>query len=176
MDARKIGAFISDLRKNKLYTQAELAQLLNVSHQAVSKWERGESLPDIGLLPLVAKQLDVTIDELLHGERNLVSAAPAPAAECREDERAITMSADPSVEAGQRLTFDHLSGLAPFLSKEALDSMIEREREMCDGRMQVRWRHFSGGLLWRSSWSKRLTDRSNWTKLRASLRFSAMRR
>lgn len=83
MDIRKIGGFISELRKSKELTQAELAGLLNVSHQAVSKWERGESLPDIGLLPMLAALLDITIDELLNGEaasaRLPSSFAPIPA-------------------------------------------------------------------------------------------------
>ena len=67
MDVRKIGALISELRRDKDYTQGELANLLNVSHQAVSKWERGESLPDIGLLPSLASLLGITIDALLSG-------------------------------------------------------------------------------------------------------------
>ena len=49
LDMRKVGTYISGLRKQKDMTQVELADMLNVSHQAVSKWERGESMPDIGL-------------------------------------------------------------------------------------------------------------------------------
>jgi transcriptional regulator with XRE-family HTH domain len=45
-----VGSYISRLRKEKDFTQMEIANLLNVSHQAVSKWERGESLPDLGTL------------------------------------------------------------------------------------------------------------------------------
>ena len=67
MDVRKIGALISELRRDKDYTQVELANLLNISHQAVSKWERGESLPDIGLLPSLTSLLGITIDALLRG-------------------------------------------------------------------------------------------------------------
>lgn len=48
IDTRVIGVYISYLRKDRDLTQLELAERLNVSHQAVSKWERGESVPDIG--------------------------------------------------------------------------------------------------------------------------------
>lgn len=65
VDMRMTGAYISGLRKEKDMTQVELADLLNMSHQAVSKWERGESFPDIGTLPRLAEIFDVSIDDLL---------------------------------------------------------------------------------------------------------------
>jgi transcriptional regulator with XRE-family HTH domain len=49
-----IGSYISKLRKDKDLTQVELAEKLNSSHQAVSKWERGDSLPDLGTLTALA--------------------------------------------------------------------------------------------------------------------------
>ncbi len=66
LDARKIGAYISKLRKEKDMTQMELANELNVSHQAVSKWERGESIPDIGTIPLIARLFHKSIDDILY--------------------------------------------------------------------------------------------------------------
>ncbi|GGD58352.1 helix-turn-helix domain-containing protein [Paenibacillus nasutitermitis] len=132
MDVRKIGAFISELRKSKNLTQAELAQLLNVSHQAVSKWERGESLPDIGLLPLTAKVLELTVDELLSGERipapvlKTPIGTPAAAAMYRVDQNTLQVSAEDTLQEENRLTFDHVSSLAPFLSWDALQSMVEQ--------------------------------------------------
>lgn len=65
VDSRKIGAYISKLRKEKDLTQVELADKLNISHQAVSKWERGESLPDIMTIPIIANELEVSIDLLM---------------------------------------------------------------------------------------------------------------
>ncbi|HEY8365334.1 MAG TPA: helix-turn-helix transcriptional regulator, partial [Haloplasmataceae bacterium] len=67
-DPIKIAAFINKLRKEKDMTQLELAELLKVTPQAVSKWERGEALPDISLLPELAKIFDVTIDSIINGE------------------------------------------------------------------------------------------------------------
>jgi transcriptional regulator with XRE-family HTH domain len=59
------GNRLSDLRKKKGWTQEELAKKLNVSPQAVSKWEKDVSLPDVGLLASIASILDTSIDYLL---------------------------------------------------------------------------------------------------------------
>lgn len=69
MDNNKIGKFISSLRKDKGLTQQELGERLYVTDKAVSKWERGLSLPDITILESLAKELDVEISEILHGEK-----------------------------------------------------------------------------------------------------------
>lgn len=69
MDNVKTGAFIKERRKEKNMTQKELADLLHVTDRAVSKWERGLCAPDISLLEPLAAALDVTIVELISGER-----------------------------------------------------------------------------------------------------------
>ena len=63
-----IGKRISEKRRNKGLKQDELAEMLSVSPQAVSKWENDQTCPDISLLPLLAKILGVSVDELLLGE------------------------------------------------------------------------------------------------------------
>lgn len=68
IDYAKFGAFISQLRREKGITQKELAERLFVSDKAVSKWERGLSLPDIALLQPLADLFEVTITELLSGQ------------------------------------------------------------------------------------------------------------
>jgi transcriptional regulator with XRE-family HTH domain len=68
IDNEKFGTFLVQLRKQKGFTQKELAQKLFVSDKAVSKWERGLSMPDIALLSPLAKLFDVTITELLSGQ------------------------------------------------------------------------------------------------------------
>jgi transcriptional regulator with XRE-family HTH domain len=67
MDITKIADQISTLRKNKGLTQNELGERLDVSFQAVSKWERGENMPDIAILPDLAKVLETSIDNILLG-------------------------------------------------------------------------------------------------------------
>lgn len=69
MEKKTIGAFIAALRKASGLTQRELAEKLNVSDKAVSRWEREESLPDLSLIPAIAEIFGVTADELLRGER-----------------------------------------------------------------------------------------------------------
>lgn len=68
MDYNKIGKFISSRRKEKKLTQNELGEKLYVTGKAISKWERGLSIPDISLLENLSKILDVEIEEILHGE------------------------------------------------------------------------------------------------------------
>ena len=66
-----IGKRIAGLRKDKGLKQEDLAQMLGVSGQAVSKWENDQTCPDISLLPQLAKILGVTVDELLSGKQEL---------------------------------------------------------------------------------------------------------
>ena len=65
----KLGLTISKLRKEKGMTQEELAEKVNISAQAVSKWENDISMPDISVLPVLAEIFDVSIDELLAREK-----------------------------------------------------------------------------------------------------------
>lgn len=67
MDTLKIGRYIQHLRKAAGMTQKELAEKLNISFQAVSKWENGDSLPDTGILLELCDVLNTTADKLLNG-------------------------------------------------------------------------------------------------------------
>ena len=67
MNIEKVGLQIAELRKNKCLTQNDLGERLGVSFQAVSKWERGETLPDTAILPDLASVLCTTIDYILNG-------------------------------------------------------------------------------------------------------------
>ena len=64
MDTNKIGKRITAMRKERGFTQESLAELLDVSAQAVSKWENGHALPETALLPPLAKALETSIDAL----------------------------------------------------------------------------------------------------------------
>ena len=69
MDKEKTGQLITELRKEKGLTQKQLAEALNVTDKAVSKWERGLSFPDISMLEPISELLGVSIMEILAGER-----------------------------------------------------------------------------------------------------------
>ena len=70
MEKKTIGTFIAALRKSSGMTQQELADKLNVSNKAVSRWERDECAPDISLIPALAEIFNVTCDELAHFYRH----------------------------------------------------------------------------------------------------------
>lgn len=76
-EAKQIGRLIREQRKAKGWTQKELAEMLNVTDKAVSKWENGEGLPDISLLTLLSEKLDITTDELLSGSLQSSSENPS---------------------------------------------------------------------------------------------------
>lgn len=80
MEKKTIGSFIAALRKASGLTQRELAEKLNVSDKAVSRWERDESAPDLSLIPVIAEIFGVTSDELLRGQRVTEAAAPVRSA------------------------------------------------------------------------------------------------
>lgn len=69
MDQKKIGSFLKELRKQKGITQEELAEQLNVSGRTVSRWETGNNMPDISILIELAELYDVSIPEIVNGER-----------------------------------------------------------------------------------------------------------
>ena len=69
MEKNKIGLFIANKRKEKGLTQQELGNILYVTDKAISKWERGLSLPDITLLTKLAEVLDVSVNDILNGEK-----------------------------------------------------------------------------------------------------------
>lgn len=88
MEKSTMGTFLTALRRAKGMTQKELAEQLNVSDKAVSRWEREESYPDVTLLPIIADIFDVTVDELLRGERKSSCEKEDEAATERAQEKA----------------------------------------------------------------------------------------
>ena len=69
MDQIKVGAFLKDFRKEKGITQEQLAEELGVSGRTISRWETGKNMPDISLLVEIAEFFDVSIPEIIKGER-----------------------------------------------------------------------------------------------------------
>lgn len=69
MEQEMIGKFISACRKEKGLTQMQLAEKLNITNRAVSKWETGKSMPDVSLMLDLCNILGITVNELLSGER-----------------------------------------------------------------------------------------------------------
>ena len=68
MNQKRIGAFIAQCRKEKNLTQMQLAELLEITNQAVSKWENGRGMPDVSLLQPLCDVLGISLNELFSGE------------------------------------------------------------------------------------------------------------
>ena len=77
MDAKKLGQFIAQLRKEQNMTQADLAAKLQVTDKSVSKWERGVGLPDINSVEPLAEALGVTVLEIMRSERIPEESVPS---------------------------------------------------------------------------------------------------
>lgn len=69
MDQIKIGKFIRQKGKEKNITQSELAEKLNITDRAISKWENGNCMPDVGIITELCKILNITINDLFSGEK-----------------------------------------------------------------------------------------------------------
>ena len=69
MNQEKIGMFIGEERKNKNLTQEQLANKLGVTSKSISRWENGKTMPDISLFEPLCDELNITINELLKGQR-----------------------------------------------------------------------------------------------------------
>lgn len=70
MDKRKTGKIIRQARINKGYTQSELGELIGVSNKAISRWENGETFPDIGVIEPVAQMLELRIQDIITGTKD----------------------------------------------------------------------------------------------------------
>ena len=109
MDKKTIGSFIAALRKAHGLTQQDVADRLNVSNKTVSKWERDESSPDLGLIPAIAEMYGVTCDEILLGQRSASDGGGAgQAAKVDRQVKRLTDSV--------RATFRSMAFLAVFLA------------------------------------------------------------
>lgn len=69
MDQEKIGKFISQCRKEQKLTQEQLAEKLNITYKAVSKWETGKGMPDTSIMMDLCNILEISVNELLSGEK-----------------------------------------------------------------------------------------------------------
>lgn len=153
MNINNIGVFIGELRREANMTQSEMAEKLHISHQAISKWERLESLPDVTMLPELAKLFNITMDELLKGERQPIRANGAEEREAFIDDvvmekideaKDVLKTLDQAKEFlkeiapitkpkllkdivnGAEIDFESIEEFLPFLGSDLLDEMIDK--------------------------------------------------
>ena len=109
-DTVKVGRIISQKRKEHNMTQMQLADALGISFQAVSNWERGNSMPDISKLPELAELFGCSIEELLGGGASAGNVEKLAKGE------------------GQGLSLGEIAEVAPVLTPEVLDEAVESAR------------------------------------------------
>lgn len=143
-DTNKVANNIKNVRTKKNMTQMNLADEMGVSYQAVSNWERGNSMPDISKLSELCNILGISFEELV-GER---TAQTDVAEKMMQDENAdvtleemaqvgqlvkpdkIENKVNETIEKGGKISFSALVGLAPFMDRETLSKMAERIAEI----------------------------------------------
>ena len=148
MDMKSIGKKISKYRKKRDWTQRQLAKQLSVSHQAVSKWEKGAAIPDLETLVAMARLFGVSVDQLIAPKAD----APSPTSshafleeELEDEDELFDLEEDEDFDIDIDMDDDHgyhphhshhdnkdeappmdpklriLSQIAPFVSREILD-------------------------------------------------------
>lgn len=144
-DMERTGAKIAELRKANNMTQMELADRLGISFQAVSNWERGNSMPDISKLPELAKIFSVSIDELLGEEAPLINSAADGKLEEYLDENTVSVEeltqaapvlkptqVDTAFKGIKNYSLKELLPILPFLDRKAVDSLAKSAVERGD--------------------------------------------
>ena len=111
-DMQRVGIKIADLRRSHNMTQTELADKMSVSYQAVSNWERGNSMPDISKLPLLAQVFEISIDEILEERSDLVEAA-------------INNDMEGYLEKNEDIGTE-IKNAVPILKPEQLETIVEK--------------------------------------------------
>jgi len=148
-DMRETGKRISDCRKQKNMTQLEIADKLNISFQAVSSWERGETMPDISRLPELAQILGVSVDDILPNHKQAQIIEKINEGNISDISKNDDISFVDIVQTAPLLKPSQLNellndedydlnnigalcGIAPFVSREVLDKLAEKVKEVDD--------------------------------------------
>ena len=140
-DMIKIGRKISDMRKEKDMTQMELAEKLNISYQAVSNWERGNSMPDISKLPELAQLFNISIDDLLDESSPMINHIIDNTVDeyCQNDEVNVSELAEiapimkPSqinatLENFKNISIEDITDLVSFLDDDTIDEFSKNAK------------------------------------------------
>ena len=137
-EMKSIGGKIAMLRKEKNLTQMELADMLNISYQAVSNWERGETMPDISKLPELAQIFNHSIDEMLGNHQstkiieNIIGDNLIEEEISIEDFKSVAPLLKPTqiseISKGINITDDinDMVDYLPFVSREVVDVIAQK--------------------------------------------------
>lgn len=139
LNMEQVGKTIARLRKQHNMTQLELADKMGISFQAVSNWERGNSMPDVSKLPELAALFDVTIDQLLGEKSELMEHAvqgdikeyfetnPVTAAELRDIAPMLKPDQIDALAESEKITdFHDMEDLLPFIGTDVADKLAQK--------------------------------------------------
>lgn len=141
-DTIKFGVYLSRLRKKADMTQSELANKLNVTHQAVSRYENGHCFPDVSVLVQIAEIFNVTLDELIgagaptRGETKILNSVAAGECDIKADDFSDIVSLAPMLKPSvlaklsekfseQGIDISAVASLAEYLNDENVVSLLE---------------------------------------------------
>ena len=161
MNNQKIGKRIALLRQEQSLTQQQLAAMLNVSHQAVSKWESGQSLPDMDTLLELTRLFGITVEELMDAEG---------AQESRSEETEVFDAQDADMnneekKEAEKMNIMQLIRMAPFMSKDAVGEIAMQIETRMTAYQLARLAPFVTGDCLESLMEKHAPDLS-WDTLR----------
>ena len=187
---QKFGGYLSRLRKERDMTQSELAEKLNLTRQAISKYETGDSFPDVSILVEIANIFHITLDHLIRageptkGEAAILTTAAQgmPAvAESVEDIRSIAPLLKPSVLdsvsqglARQGIDITSIVEMAQFLNDQTVITMLENAQntEHIDDALMQKLIPFMDNYARYAIYKKILTGEMDWHLLRFLLPYA----
>ncbi len=155
-DMQKVGERIAALRRKRNMTQAELAEKLGISYQAVSSWERGATMPDIGKLLELSRALGTSVDALLGG-REEEAAAQEPAAEEKSDAQA-----EQAAEQDGDDVFESFGGSLRDMMTKMRDNLHEQGKLLHDNLQQLRQQFSEGKAEGRATITIRQTGKNQY--------------
>ena len=123
----KVGKKIAELRQARGLTQQQLASILNLSHQAVSKWESGMALPDIQTLMDLTRFFGITVENLLTDEEEETESGAAV------EEQQQPVQEEKTVRPDSDMNFQRLAQMAPFMTKETIEEIAMHLEDCATG-------------------------------------------
>lgn len=123
IDNKIVGRKIAAMRQENGLTQQQLAAMMNVSHQAVSKWESGQTLPDIQTLLELTRFFGLTVEQLISDPEESAEEHVYAAEETADTIRQKTNEAEIEME-GTNMSLQQLLQMAPYMSKEIVEQIV----------------------------------------------------
>lgn len=140
IDNKEVGKKIASMRQEKNLTQQQLASVMNVSHQAVSKWEGGQALPDIQTMLELTRFFGITVDQLIAcGETESAETENVYESSKEADTNSVSESNEQNASERKeknKMTIQQLLQMAPYMSRETVEEIVmEMEDKITAGQI-----------------------------------------